>query len=66
MQGAIPPERKESRMRSLAVMALVLCLAVMPVAVCRAEEKDGSDDWYGQADLTTGMLQDLKTGEQES
>ena len=50
-------------MKSICTWALVLCLAV-PVA--HAEEKEASDDWYGQADFTIGMLQDLKTGEKEA
>ena len=44
------------------VLALVVLLALIPIAVC-AEAKE--DDWYGQAEFTVGMLQDLKTGEQE-
>ena len=46
-------------MRTFVVLAMVLCLAV-PLAY--GEEKD---DWYGQADFSIGVLQDLKTGEQE-
>ena len=60
-------------MRSIVVLALVLCLAV-PLAhgeelvtsgvlyVPTVEEKD---DWYGQADFSIGVLQDLKTGDEE-
>ena len=47
-------------MRSLVVLALVLCLAV-PVA--QAEEKDTFDDWYGLAEFQSGVTWNFETDE---
>ncbi len=52
-------------MRSLVVLALVLCLAIMPVAVAYGEEaeKDGFEDWFGMAEAQGGTVWNAETGE---
>ena len=42
-------------MRTFVVLALVLCLAIMPVAVAHGED-DVWNDWYGFAELQAGGL----------
>ena len=49
-------------MRSIVVLALVLCLAVMPVAVCHSEEKDDAwEDWYAMLEVQAGTTWEFKT-----
>ena len=47
-------------MRSIVVLALVLCLAV-PLA--QAEEKDVWSDWYGLAEFQSGVTWNFETDE---
>ena len=42
-------------MRTFVALALVLCLAIMPVAVAQAEEKGAWSDWYGMVELQSGL-----------
>ena len=45
-------------MRTFAVLALVLCIAIMPVAVAHGEDvevKSDWDDWYGLLEFQSGM-----------
>lgn len=48
-------------MRTFVVLALVLCLAIMPVAVCQAEEKGLFDDWYGMLEAQFGTTYEFDT-----
>ena len=50
-------------MRSIVVLALVLCLAIMPVAVAHGEEKDAFDDWFGMLELQAGSTWNFSTQE---
>ena len=47
-------------MRTFVVLALVLCLAV-PLA--HGEEKDGFADWYGMAEIQSGLTWNFETDE---
>ena len=50
-------------MRTSVVLALVLCLAIMPVAVAHGEDgqKDVFDDWYAMIEMQGGTTWDFKT-----
>lgn len=52
-------------MRTFVVLMLVLCLAVMPVAVAYGEEteKDNWADWYGLLEFQSGMTWNFSTQE---
>ena len=45
------------------VLALVLLLALMPIAVCAEVEKDAFEDWFGMMELQAGGLFNFATEE---
>ena len=48
-------------MRTFVVLALVLCLAIMPVAVAHGEVKDAWDDWYAMLEVQAGTTMEVKS-----
>jgi len=47
-------------MRTFVVLALVLCLAITPVAVAHGEEKDAWSDWYGMLEVQVGTTMEAE------
>ncbi len=51
------PRRRESKMR---VLMIALLIAMMPVVVCLAQEKDPLDDWYGMLEVQAGTTYEFE------